>query len=359
MDYVDLIDKYLNEEMSPAEKLRFEERMHRNSDLAQDVKIMREMSGFLSQYQTQIDELERSEEQSSHMLILDAWDDPDNAKLASAIRKLTQLLGNLLDAELSDWLRGEAVFYPELLEPMIALIERKQAGPTTPQEIRELYASVQLAFGQYIEIRDHVEEYLFQKRCEEPKQGRIVDFKPTSSKRTIKLQRKTIYLIAASLTAVFIMSSLLWMNFPKGTSSEDLYSQYYAAPDVPSGFRGDGSQAASAVSSGVSAFEQGDYERCASLLSAVKAADKEYLVAAYFAGLSHMELKQFHKAIPALTAVAEGPASNLRTDARWYLALCYLQMNDKPNAVKWLSGVAGSTSAHSSEASSLLDKLFD
>lgn len=77
----------------------------------------------------------------------------------------------------------------------------------------------------------------------------------------------------------------------------------------------------------------------------------------YLKGSSHMNIQQYKEAIGSFSKVVEDNDNLFIEDAKFYLAVCYLQTGQKEKALPVLEGVISSENRHSRDAKKLLKKV--
>ncbi len=77
----------------------------------------------------------------------------------------------------------------------------------------------------------------------------------------------------------------------------------------------------------------------------------------FLKGSSHMQISQFKEAIGAFTKVVEDSDNLFIEDACFYLAVCYLQIDDKITAKQMLEEIGNSGNRHKKEAKKLLKRI--
>lgn len=369
MEYIDLIENYLSGELKQEDKLRFEEKMHLNSELASDVRTIKGLNDFLSKYHVDVSQFNEKNDTAYKNLLLEEWADPNNGNLVALISKLRDILGYMITPEVLAWLDSDAIFYPDLLYAAIEETQNNsfENGLMTPEEKLVLYGSLLEAYSMYNDIDQSVDEYLYQKRIEKVKETDnntettlkplTVEINKTDEKEIKHLSQKFIFRIAASLAILVAVGSILWLTLFSTAKHETLYTEYYQTYSVPVELRGMTTGEQDVFTNGIKSFDNREYAQALKQFSLVGSDDKNYLAAVFFTGLAHMELQQDKLAVSALKQVAEGQPSNLRSDARWYLALCYIRLDDFTQSKKWLNEVVEANSFHKEKAGELLQKL--
>ncbi len=365
MDYINQIERYLGGLMSQDEKKQFENKMVLQPELRNDVDNIRGIQGFLGKYNQQVDHFETEDTRIHRELLLELWDDVAGSDFTGNISKLKLLLQHRLDQEILGWLSTDAVMYRELVEgiwqdEMKAVMQLDHPDEKQLDLLREKTESV---YKTCVDIDDAVDEYTFRKRAGliDPQklleQLKLQQNEPEKPKVKPLLQRRW-FLTAASL-ALLITAGGIIAGTLKSRPEDKLFGEYYTTMGVPVEFRGTELSRSGSFISGMKAYHKGDFSLSARLLGQVSSTHKQYAAARLFEGLSFMESGAYSSAVAPLEEIADGQGINLRDDARWYLALCHLKLNNQEAARTRLVQLTASASFYSKEAGHLLDDLND
>jgi tetratricopeptide (TPR) repeat protein len=77
----------------------------------------------------------------------------------------------------------------------------------------------------------------------------------------------------------------------------------------------------------------------------------------FLKGSSHMQINQYSEAIGSFSKVVKDNDNLFVEDARFYLAICYLQTDDQERSKELLEAIAGSENRHSKDAKKLLKRI--
>jgi tetratricopeptide (TPR) repeat protein len=143
---------------------------------------------------------------------------------------------------------------------------------------------------------------------------------------------KKIMAIAAVLVAI---AAVVWILKPNtATNPNELFAKYHQpqqeltrtkqiiAQLESQGFAGPG--ATDTLRQALVMYENGQYNEALKLLTAYQENHKDDLLVQYYIGMSHMNESRYAKAIECLLPVSRSEGSDLKNDALWNLALCYL-----------------------------------
>ena len=159
-------------------------------------------------------------------------------------------------------------------------------------------------------------------------------------------------LVAASVFAVLGLTIFYTLTQP--LSSSDLYDNYYETyPNVVNPMvRG---EEPTDADKGFAAYESGDYEEALNMFEELhKTEGTEYYL--FYMANCNLELENTHAAIELLKEFS-GTEDNLADRAGWYLAMAYLQIDDKEQAKAELTKVVDEKAYNANKAEELLAEL--
>lgn len=157
------------------------------------------------------------------------------------------------------------------------------------------------------------------------------------------------YAVAASVT-LLLMAGFLYKSDVFTPSSQRAFNKYYQ----------DESYARGGCPQELSVFKQyadGHYQEA---LDQVKTLPTDSIFCiTYFKGLCYLAQDQSSTAIPLFSEAIESTNGEVRNKAKWYLALSYLEVNDKEKAEKLLRAIANeSENPYSDPASQIISDFF-
>jgi tetratricopeptide (TPR) repeat protein len=142
--------------------------------------------------------------------------------------------------------------------------------------------------------------------------------------------------IAAVLVAI---AAVVWMLKPNpATNPNELFAKYHQpqqelirtrqiiAQLESQGFAG--ASAADTLKKALILYENGQYNEVITLLKTYQEQHKDDLLVQYYIGMSYMNESRYAKAIEYLLPVSKAEDSDLKNDALWNLALCYLKVEN-------------------------------
>jgi TolA-binding protein len=156
------------------------------------------------------------------------------------------------------------------------------------------------------------------------------------SSKSLKKSYLTIAATIAVLLAVggFIRYSL----FNSGKNYETVFEKYYKV--YPVTFQNRGAQDQNSLNSALQAYESKDYYKAINLLAEVEKAYPDYsCIAAFYKGLSCIEISDYKNAIQSFNKVISAPYNIYTSNAHWYMALTWMKLNNLSETrthLKWL-----------------------
>jgi len=184
----------------------------------------------------------------------------------------------------------------------------------------------------------------------------IEDFEVEEKNTTPTLKPRklwnTKWLVAASAAVIFGLSYVFWPQQNTTDLFEENFTPYRNV--TYSIVRGDNSPK-DAKSKAFSAYELGEYETAASQFSDLYGKDRESYYLFYQAN-ALLQLNRAQEAIPLLKKHLKS-GDSLSTKTNWFLAMAYLQLEDKKSAIDALNIAAKNIDFKQKEARELLRKL--
>jgi len=151
-----------------------------------------------------------------------------------------------------------------------------------------------------------------------------------------KIIRWSSLVVAASI--LFLVFGYLRYQTNSSTSSQELYSQNYAAYQLPFNTRSADFKQALWTTAG-SFYQQREYAKAIPLLESVLEKIKPLNAKAQLAlGICQMEIAQFEKAIPIFEEIINNNG-HYTEHAIWYTAMAYLGLNDLVASKKLLNKI--------------------
>lgn len=172
-----------------------------------------------------------------------------------------------------------------------------------------------------------------------------------------KIPRKklTAVSVAASLILFLSIHGMVNKNNLSGTS--DLYKKYYTVYPGVGTSRAAGTDFNSEMNKALFQFNEQNYEESLNLFENILNKDADNPVGNFYSGMAYQQTGKYEKAIASYQHVLK-TGNNLFIDqAEWYSALCYLEMDDRKNAVRQLKRIVDKKGFYREKAEAILRKI--
>jgi len=167
--------------------------------------------------------------------------------------------------------------------------------------------------------------------------------------------RRLIYTSAAVLiilaTTVFIIK--FYNNSP---STDELFAEYYVFNPSGEIVRGE-NKIKSVLSKGLIEYDLHNYDKAIKILNQILIKDSLNVKANFYTSMSYIETGKYKQAIAKLETLSTYDDHILIDQIKWYLALCYIKVDDKDKAIKEFSELAESNYYCKNKAKEILEKL--
>lgn len=161
------------------------------------------------------------------------------------------------------------------------------------------------------------------------------------------------YLVAASVTMVFLVS-LLGLGLVKSpTSPEDIYRDFYRPAKPFMIQRSLDNVGQDYFAQAMTYYTSGNFFEAAKILLA----NPNNSAAKFYAGIALMELGDHDKAIPFFSEVTVDQSSLFVDQAEWYLGLAYLMTEKRENARTQFEKIAATQNYFNDKATEILERL--
>ena len=162
------------------------------------------------------------------------------------------------------------------------------------------------------------------------------------------------HIAAAGITLVLIVSTVVF-NFSRPANHRIFASYYGQYEGGMVGSRSSGEM--NPMSNAVQLYNTGKFSAALAQFGKILGTDGTNTAAHYFSGLSLMELKNYNEAIQNLSYVVLKKDIAYANDARWYLALCYLETNQTRQSVTILNELVDNNNIYKIRVLDLLKKI--
>jgi len=160
--------------------------------------------------------------------------------------------------------------------------------------------------------------------------------------------------VAASLILLLGINGILRNNV---STTDGLYGKYYTTYPATGISRASGAGLDNEISKALLQFNEKNYGESLILFRAILDQDADNPVGNFYSGMAYQETGQYEKAITSYQHVIKTGNNLFVNQAEWYSGLCYLQNNDRKNAIRQFKKIADSKNFYSEKALAILRKL--
>lgn len=187
-----------------------------------------------------------------------------------------------------------------------------------------------------------------------PRPQALSDLPPKHRTLTLLNTRKTIFYVASIAAGLALLISIFILN-PAPSTPRQLYAAYFeVSPNV--GSRSVRSETdLPATWEAYQAYDQQDYALAATLFENNLEDSNQRITDLYHLGNCYLVLERWEEAVQAFSTVIEADHL-LSPEAKWYLALAYLQTDNEAKSRELFAEVRYAAD-HSREAEKILKKL--
>ena len=153
-------------------------------------------------------------------------------------------------------------------------------------------------------------------------------FEHKSSAKVLKLNYRR--LLSAAAAILLLLGALLWI-FDSEPSSEVLYATHFE-PYIMVLNQRTGSEENVLLKQATSAYSEGNYSASADSFLQLAEDKPSNISYQFYSGISLLAANKANEAIPILEEISRSGNPSFGEQSRWYLALAYLQTDDKVNA---------------------------
>ncbi len=160
--------------------------------------------------------------------------------------------------------------------------------------------------------------------------------------------------VAASLILLLGINGILRNNV---STTDGLYGKYYTTYPATGISRASGAGLDNEISKALLQFNEKNYGESLILFRAILDQDADNPVGNFYSGMAYQETGQYEKAIASYQHVIKTGNNLFVNQAEWYSGLCYLQNDDRKNAIRQFKKIADSKNFYSEKALAILRKL--
>jgi hypothetical protein len=316
--HADEIDRYLKGELDGAELDEFNQELEFNSSLEKDILLYRETDRALGE--TDIMDLRAALQELSETE-------------TSTSRKTDEI---------------ERYLYRELTEDELASFESEmEDNPDLVAEVN-LYQDIDAAIQEddVMSLRARLDAINKEITGEKQKEGSLIT----------KIPHKKLAAVSVAASLILLLGINGMINKTNLTNTE-LYGKYYTTYAGTGISRTSGTSLDNEISKALLQFNEKNYEESLSLFKVILEKDADNPVGNFYSGMAYQETGQYKKAIASFQHVIQAGNNLFIDQAEWYSGLCYLQSDDRENAVRQFKKLANGNNFYSEKASAILRKL--
>jgi len=238
----------------------------------------------------------------------------------------------------------EAYIDGNLNESEVFLFEKMLSSNNKLKRDYMLSTSVNEAIKEYdvIELRESMQQ-LF---VEEPSVKRL---QPTFSRRKMFYAAASIAMIMAAGGAV--------KYFQPNTDNEAIFQKYYIPYETTVSYRSGNTETDRLLLKAMECYQARDYSKALMLFEEVLETKQSDMALNLYSGISYMETEKYQNASQSFNKIIDNNDNLFVEQAKWYLAMCYIKIQDNNKAEKLLEELIEQNSYYKDLASKVLKDL--
>ena len=302
---------------------------------------------------------------------------------------ISELIIKLADGELSDKekekLKQKLYNNPKLMQEYLTHIQlndflKKEFGVDDITEIRKkspedksLEAEEEgLEKGLFQSAIDHVKDWKEEKKNTDKEYlGELKDFASLglkAKKHVVKLtekqkkSRKKVlmkkwYFVATTIAALFVISFFVIPHFNSPADNSALFAHYYKPYQfvIEQNRNGD-PHIDSMVNIATLFYKDSKYQKASEIVTTVLTETSQHIKARFILGLTFVEAQNYTLASDEFKKILKNHDS-YHLESKWYLALCYLKLEETNDAIKLLKELNESKNLYQKMAKEILKKI--
>ncbi len=178
-----------------------------------------------------------------------------------------------------------------------------------------------------------------------------------AAQKPVKKRIKPAMLGYTAIIAGFILVGAILIFNGRSLTSDEILEQFYESYEVTTPSRSQQAILNSDYSTAIEYYNIRDYKNAALYFKKVLSGDSKYMESVMLYGVSNFEIKNYPEAKYSFREVLDNDDNLFLEDAKWYLALCYLQTGELEKAADELNQIKNSESIYKKDASRILRKM--
>ncbi|TAL79242.1 MAG: tetratricopeptide repeat protein [Bacteroidetes bacterium] len=173
----------------------------------------------------------------------------------------------------------------------------------------------------------------------------------------VKSSKKRIYLKYAAFVAGLAVIGSIALFSGKNLSSDEIINLYYKTYQAPTSQRSGLSELNTDFFLALEFYNTRDYEKAAALFNKVVENNPNDMQSVLLSGVSSFEERKYPEAKRSFVKVINDNDNLFIETAEWYLALCYVNTDEKEKAIQTLEAIKNDGGIYGKDARKILRKL--
>jgi len=237
-------------------------------------------------------------------------------------------------------------------------IERYNAGEMSDSE--KLWFEKELEGNENlrneVEVRKKTDEILIRQDVISLR-NKLSSIESVRKRREIKKPQKQMFISIAATVAVLVIVGSIVVFADSKLSTNDIMKKYYEEYKPASGQRSVSSEKDELFTQGLQYFQSRDYRNAALIFSKIIESEPKDMYATLLNGISNFEESRYNDAEKSFGTVIDDNKNLYIDQAQWYLALCYLQTDEKKRAIQLLNTISNEGGVYAKKSSKILRKI--
>ena len=173
----------------------------------------------------------------------------------------------------------------------------------------------------------------------------------------VKKRTKPVMMGYAATIAVFILVGTILIFNGRNLTSDEIHDRFYESYEVTTPSRSQQAILNSDYSTAIEYYNIRDYRNAALYFNKVLENDSKYMESVMLYGVSNFEIENYPEAKFSFNKILDNDDNLFLEDAKWYLALCYIQTGEQEKAYDELTEIKNSESIYRKDASRILRRM--
>jgi len=169
--------------------------------------------------------------------------------------------------------------------------------------------------------------------------------------------KKPVYIKYAAVIGGLVLVGSITMFLGKNLSGDEIINRYYRAYEPPTSQRSIQSETNADFTLALEFYNAHDYEKAATLFSKVLESNPKDMQSVLLSGVANFEDKNYPEAKQSFVKVINDNNNLFIETAKWYLAFCYVNTDEKEKAKQQLEIIKNEGGIYSNDAKKIIRKL--